>query len=1104
MANFIFEDQIEKAAVSLLTDRYGYRTINCYTADVDNLNDKSNRTTKQEVVFPDILKEYSIKLNPSIPAPAIEHAIEKLTARRYSMSKIVANRDIYSLIKDGIPVQYENANRRTEHGVVKVIDFENPHNNDFLAVTQLWIKGDIYTRRPDILIYVNGLPLVFIELKNSNVKLKNAYDDNLTNYKHDIPLLFNYNAFCVLSNALETRVGSFTAGYEHFFSWLRPDNETEKVNRKSIEQEGTSLERLIHGLFPKERLLDYIENFILYYRNSVKIVAQNHQFIGVNKAIESFKERDERKGKLGVFWHTQGSGKSFSMIFLSSKIFRKFTGNYTFLVITDREDLDSQIYRNFLDTDSVSKNEAARPKNSEELRQFLGRNMRMVFTLIHKFRYDKGREYPTLSERNDIIVIVDEAHRTQYASLAENMRKGIPNAQYFAFTGTPILGKGEELYEGKTYNWFGGYISQYNFVQSIDDGATVPLFYQKRVPEVLIQNENLNDEFYQILEDENLDEKQQQKLEKEFATEIEVIKRDDRLETIAKDIVSHFPKRGYLGKGMVISIDKFTAVKMFEKVQKYWKEEIKKTVGLISRTSDEISKYRLQKRLDFMRSVEMAVIVSEDAGEEERFQKQGADIKFHRSKMNQIDANGHDIEYRFKDPNDKLQLVFVCAMWLTGFDAPTVSTLYLDKPMKDHTLMQTIARANRVTSHTINGVAKTNGEIVDYYNVFRNMKKALSDYAVGDDKSDDGKENEDNTPVKDKSNLFNLLDDAICQGVKFCESLNINLKDVLDTGKTFAKIDMFSSFADKLLEKEEFWKEFKVYENTISSLYEACKPEILEGQFNNANSAATADNAIFKDLKPTIAVFQYLRGVVESVIGQADIEEVKNKISELMDQSIVASNDAISESEPKAKYQIIQKGKSLDLSKIDFAKLKEEFKEKEFKNIEIASLRDFIEKKLEAMLKENSTRTNFVERLQEIINRYNAGGMATENYFDELVKHAEDMSSEDERHVKEGLTKDELELFDILKKDKMTKDEEIKVKNAARHLLKRLTEEQPKILIQDWFKDSQTQFRVKAVIEEVLDDDLPETYEKELFKQKSQQFYDLVYEYASKGFKWAA
>lgn len=1076
MPNYISEDQIEYAATTLLKDRFGYRTLKCFTQDADNLNDRSNRATKQEVVFLDILKKYAVKLNPAVPETVIDDALSRLTRSRYAMSPILANKEVYGLIRDGIPVEYENNAGRTEHGTIRVIDFAHPESNDFLAVTQLWIKGDRYPRRPDILIYINGLPLVFIELKNSNVKAKNAYDDNLTNYRQDIPLLFQYNAFCVLSNAIETKLGSFTAGWEFFFNWLRPEDETEKIDRKAIEEKGTSFVRLMAGLFDKTKLLDYIENFILFHKENAKIIAQNHQFIGVNKAIESFKQRDIKKGKLGVFWHTQGSGKSFSMIFLARKVFHKFTGNYTFVVVTDREDLDGQIYRNFLDTGTVNKNEAARPKDSAEMRQFLSRNMRLVFTLIQKFRWDKGKEYPLLSGRDDIIVIVDEAHRTQYKSLAENMRKGLPKAQYFAFTGTPLLGK-----ERKTNAWFGDYVSEYNFSQSIDDGATVPLFYQKRVPEVLIQNQNLSDEFYQILEDENLDAQAQEKLEKAYATEIEVIKRDDRLETIAKDIAYHFPRRGYLGKGMVISVDKFTSVKMFEKVQKYWKEETRQLVGEIGRTRDELRKQGLQKRLDYMRSVEMAVVVSEDAGEEERFDNQGIDIRQHRKKINEIDANGHDIEYRFKNPQDKLQMVFVCAMWLTGFDAQTVSTLYIDKPMKDHTLMQTIARANRVTSHTINGVTKTNGEVVDYYNVFRNMKKALADYALGE--GDDGEKE----PVQDKANLYKLLDDAVHQGTVFCETAGLKLNDALTASGTFNKIGVFKTFADKLLEKDSYWKEFKVYENTISSLYEACKPEILEGNF-----------------RPMIAVFQYLRGVVDGIIGQKDIEEIKRKIDELLDQSIITSNDEQFAKLSTPEFQITKKGKVLDLSKIDFEKLKQEFKGKEYKNIEIAELREFIEEKLEKMIKENSTRTNFAEKLQEIIDKYNSGGATTEIYYEELLKYNENLNKEDERYIKECLTKEELELYDVLKKEKMTKAEEIKVKNAAKHLLHRLIEEQPKVLVQDWFKDSQSQLRVKSAVADVLHKDLPDTYNKDLFIEKSNRVYGLIYEYACKGMKWVA
>lgn len=484
MPNFISEDQIERALVQKLTSLYGFDTLNCHTENPEDLNDRSGRAIKREVILVDRVKEAAVRLNPNIPAKVIDDALEILLDRRQAMSLIAANHEVYNLLRDGIPVEFDNAKGVKQQERVRLIDFNQPGENRYLAVTQLWIKGERGFRRPDVLLYINGLPLVFIELKNSNVKLKNAFDDNITTYNREIPQLFLTNAFCVLSNAIDTKVGSITAEWEHFFNWLRAEDEKEKIDRKKIERSGTSLEAVIAGLFQPQRLLDYVENFVLYYDDMQKIIAQNHQFIGVNRAYESFLRRQELKGKLGVFWHTQGSGKSFSMIFFVRKIFRKETGNFTFVVVTDREDLDGQIYRNFLHTGTVTKADAAQPKDSEEMRKFLGQNKRLVFTLIQKFGWPAGKTYPELSPRSDIIVMVDEAHRTQYKTLAENMRAGLKNAQYLAFTGTPLLGR-----ERKTNQWFGDYVSEYNFQQSIDDGATVPLFYQKRVPQVLIQNE---------------------------------------------------------------------------------------------------------------------------------------------------------------------------------------------------------------------------------------------------------------------------------------------------------------------------------------------------------------------------------------------------------------------------------------------------------------------------------------------------------------------------------------------------------------------------------------------------------------------------------------
>ena len=923
MPNFISEDDIEQAILQKLVRDHGYQAINCFTENPDDLNDNSGRTDKRDVVFHERLKAAALRLNPDLPEAAIDEALFILTAPRGAMSTIGANREIDRLIRDGIPVQYEGKNGRTENGRVRVVDFNQEggkDKNEYLVVTQLWVKGLTRYRRPDVLIYVNGLPLVFIELKNSKNSVRNAYDDNLTNYKADIPHLFNYNAFCILSNALDTRVGSYNSDWEYFFVWLRPDDEKEKVNRKAIAEQGISIERVLDGLFPHERLLDYIENFIIYYNETDKIIAQNHQFIGVNKAIKVFQERqnqkEEDKGKLGVFWHTQGSGKSFSMIFYARKIWRKITGNFTFVVVTDRDDLDGQIYGNFLNTETVKKHEAARPKDSEEMRSFLSQNKRIVFTLIHKFRFAKGKKYPILSPRDDIIVIVDEAHRTQYKSLAKNMRAGLPNAQYLAFTATPLLGK-----KRKTSEWFGDYVSEYNFTQSADDGATVPLFYEKRVKEVLVQNSRLSKEFYEILEDENLDDAQTAKLEKKFASEVEVIVRDDRLEKIAKDIVYHFPRRGFLGKGLVITVDKFTAVKMYDKVQYHWMEAIKDLRKQISQTFDREENARLNQILDFMRTTEMAVVISEEADEEKKFAKKGLNIKPHRERMNRIDENGHDIEYQFKDKTNPLRLVFVCAMWLTGFDVKALSTLYLDKPMKDHTLMQAITRANRAADYKINGVSKVNGEIIDYYNVFRNMRKALKDYAIGS-------EGLENQPVQDKKKLLKLLDDAITQGLAFCEEREIDLKSILNSKEVFKNLGKFKDFANILLSKDEWRRTFVVYENTITSFYEACKPEI------------------YKKPRQLVYVFQYLREVLDVIINRQDVDRISLRIGQLLDESVVTSDRDQQIADDQKNFEIIQTGKTWDLSKLNMDKLKEEFATTKYQHIEIANLRVFHRKEV--------------------------------------------------------------------------------------------------------------------------------------------------------------
>lgn len=679
MKSFISEDDIEQAVCNRLSQpEYGWKRIEC-DARVEAQNEVliTGRANPSECILPDILLASLKRINPQIEETVLQNIVHDLRKDFTGTDMVDTNYSLYQKIRNGIKVPIRK-NGKEDFDIVKLIDFDAVLLNDFHCVNQMWIKGHYRYRRPDVLLFVNGLPVVFIELKNSTVKIEEAYNKNLTSYRQDIPNIFAFNQICVLSNGLQTKIGAWGSKFEFFFEWLRVDDEKEKLNREQIEEHGLSVTNLIDGLFRKKRLLDYIENFVFFDNKRIKIIAKNHQYLGVNNLMKSVRNREKLNGKLGVFWHTQGSGKSYSMVMFVRKVKRKLHGNFTFLVITDREDLDDQIHKTFVRTEVIGNKEECQPKNSTQLRDFLRTNKPMVFTLIHKFQYDKTKKYPLLSDRNDIFVLVDEAHRTQYKQLAENMHTGLPNANYIAFTGTPLLGS-----KRLTNQWFGDYVSEYNFAQAIKDGSTVPLFYSRRVPEVGLTNNWLDTDIDQICEEENLNGREKELLENSSSRILEVIKREERLDRIAKDIAHHFPRRGFMGKGMVVSVDKYTAVRMYDKVQKYWAEEKKALVKERNEAKTQEEREKINAMLAYMNKVEMAVVISKEDGEEGKFAAQGLDITLHRKKLEAITADGKDIEDKFKDKDDPLSLVFVCAMWLTGFDVPSLSTLYLDKPMKD-------------------------------------------------------------------------------------------------------------------------------------------------------------------------------------------------------------------------------------------------------------------------------------------------------------------------------------------------------------------------------------------------------------------------------------
>lgn len=1066
MVDFITEDDLELRIMEEFED-LGYSLLNAYTKTNSSLKDGTHRQTKKQVVLPDVLLEYARKLNPSIPDALIVEEVQAIIKDDSLNSRLLKdkNYEYYQSLINGINIKlFLNDEEQIE--TLKLIDFEHPENNSFIAARQVWVSGEIGYRRPDIIVYINGLPLVWIELKKPSENVQVGYSKNLMDQKKDIPQLFFFNQLCIISNGHITKAGSYNSTFSHYFEWLKIEDEKEVIDRTKVHDEELSIQYLLKGLMPKAKLLDYIENFILYLNKDTKIVAKNHQFLGVNHAIEAFENREARNGKLGVFWHTQGSGKSFSMVMYVRKIRRKFAGNYTFLLVTDRNDLDSQLIKNFVRTGVVEDTNMVKPKSGLQLRKLLKSNISMIFTTIQKFRYDKYKDFPLLSERKDIIVIVDEAHRTQYKNLAENMRKGIPNAQYIAFTGTPLLGS-KQL----TYNYFGNPVSEYTFNDSINDGATVPLFYTKKVPTVNLNNDLLNDEFLDIIDKEELTDEERKKLENKYRSSLNVMKRDDRLDEVAQYIVKHFPKRGFLGKGMVISVDKYATVMMYNKVQEHWKKRIRAINSELQQTHSQEEKEALLKEKTFMNSVEMAVVVSEESGEEEKFERFGLDITQHRKRSHQVDDEGRDIEEQFKDPDHPLQLVFVTAMWLTGFDAPSVSTLYLDKPMKSHTLMQAIARANRVYSDDKRGI-KINGLIVDHVNIFHYMKKALKDYGGSHHEA------ELDLPVKQVDELIEMLILTQEEMIHFCASLKIDLMEIVTAEEAFSKTCKVKAAVNAVVANDEQKAQFIIYTNLLKNIYDASCPEIFQYDW---------DNRIYK-------LVQYMSKMMGNLIQNERIEDAQVKVEALLDVSVDSENLFYIKEDLDADYN-----KTISLSEIDVESVIAKIQKSEYVNIELVELRNFIEQKLEAMLNKNETRVTFAQRYERLVQGYNAGATANENYFEELKKFVKDLKKEDARASTEHLSEEELVLYDLLLKEKLTKEEEKQVKSAATQLYHSLMKENGKFLSVDWFKDEQPKQRVKNKIETVLDKALPDSYDKEVFQNKTETIFQFILNRAVSG-----
>jgi len=1031
---------VEQPSLELLA-QLGWTVVDAFS-EAFGPNGTLGRDSRRDVVLTHRLREALSWLNPLAPDSVREEALAAIAKDRSLMDRVRANREVYDLVRDGYRVEWRGDDGEQQYATVAYLDFRDSAKNDWLAASQVWVAGDLYRRRADTVLFVNGIPLVLLEFKEPNRPVKAAYEENLTDYRDTIPQLFVPNAFVLLSNGRQAKIGATFAPWEFFGDW------------KLIDAEGTrgviALETAIRGTCSPHRLLDLVENFVAFLERPgglIKTVARNHQYLGVNAAIENlYKVRSTGGKRLGVFWHTQGSGKSLSMLWFTQKVLRQVPGSWTFVMVTDRTELDTQLHGEFADAGAVSPEADVHASSAAHLRTLLAGDHRYVFTLIHKFRQATGETtMPVLSNRSDVIVITDEAHRSQYDTLALNMRRALPNASFMGFTGTPLIA-GEEL----TKQQFGDYVHTYNFRDAIADGATVPLYYENRIPELQLVNDDFADELADLLEEAELDEDAEGRLARRFGKQYMLLTRPERLRKVAGDLVAHFVGRGFTGKAMYVGLDKAAAVRMYGYVRQAWGEHLAELRNQHD-TLPELERAWLASRIELMETTDMAVVVSQGQNEVSTLDKQGLDIRPHRARM-----NNEDLAEKFKAPADPLRLVFVCAMWMTGFDAPSVSTIYLDRPMRNHTLMQTIARANRVFPD------KDNGLIVDYVGVFRNLEKALAIYGAAN--AEAGVD----SPIQDVDALVAQLGQAIAEVIGYCASHGVDLEAMRDASG-FAHIALRDAAVETLLVDEETRTTFLTSARQVRKLFKALLPD----------PAAAAHQR-------TVAAIKVLADRITDVSRppKADLDAVADAVDALLDRSVGAEEYVI-----RAAAEGSEPDPLIDLSQIDFEGLAAAFAGR--KRAETDRLATLLKQRAVSAATRNPTRYDLVLRIEELIAEYNAGSVNIDEYLRRLVELSQTLSQEEQRAVREDLTEEELAIFDVLTKPDpvLTDDERTAVKASAKRLLTHLHDK----LVLDWRRRAATTAAVRVTIRDVLDEELPaDPYPPEVFDEKVQAVFDHV------------
>ena len=1030
---------VQESAGNLLRDELGWDVQFAYNTEVLGKNGTFGRESYKDILLTRYFKKALKKFNPWINENQIIEAQRVLENRLSTSSLLQVNEEKYFLIRDGIPVTVKKPNGQTETKKAAVIDFQKPDNNYFLAIKELKIHGDLYRRRTDIVGFVNGIPLLFVELKKNTVDVQNAYDDNYTDYQDTIPHLFYYNAFIMLSNGTEAKVGTLGSKFEFFHEWKRLAEE---------DQGSVALETMLRGICKKENFLDLFENFILFDHSNghtTKILARNHQYLGVNEAMEAYAARKLNDGKLGVFWHTQGSGKSYSMVFFAKKIRRKMEGTPTFVILTDRDDLNTQISDTFENCGLLGKDIKASQfiaTSGDDLVEKLQRNPSFIFTLIQKF--NKPNEKPIYPD-HDIIIMSDEAHRSQYGIFADNMTKLLPTAARIGFTGTPLLSS-----DNITARTFGGYVSVYDFKRAVEDGATAPLYYENRGEKIVdLHNPEITDQILDAIENADLEVDQQDKFEAEFAKEIHLLTAEPRLKSIARDFVSHYSDLWTSGKAMFVCLNKVTCVRMYNYVQQYWKAEIK-TLKASLKDASQQETFELERKIKWMEETEMAVVISQEQNEIQTFKKWNLDIKTHRTKMEK-----RELDKEFKDSKNTLRVVFVCAMWLTGFDVKCLSCLYLDKPLKAHTLMQTIARANRVSE------GKSNGLIIDYIGIVKALRKALADYTVNSGG------NAGSDPTVDKDELIARIIETIGKAHAFLSDKNFDL-EMLINAHDFMKLSYLQEAANAVCGSIEDKKTYTTYASELNRLM----------KYTDRDDITSHTRKQYEAIAAIYAELQKKRKHVNTT-------DLMIEVNEIISAYVEVHHTLTMEHEEPRRF---------DISAIDFDLLRGEFAKVKKKNLVLKDLEEVIQQKLDSLLFVNPDRINYYERYQQIIDDYNSeqDRATIEKTFMELMDLANQMSQEEQRYVREGFASDEeLSLYDMLFRDDLSKTDIKKLKKVASSLLQKI---KMKIAEFDHWTDKQeTKAAIDNLIRDTLWTELPKCYDEDSIPMYRQQIYEFVY-----------